>query len=100
VDLRVSDQGGGSKERFRERLFPARDSEGAGHREYDGPGRGSGAAGGAGANVRGAAGVRNGSVQVQFQGLERGVGPAGYGSAQFMKSLDLDNPVVEECVLA
>jgi sulfite dehydrogenase (cytochrome) subunit A len=47
-----------------------------------------------------AAGVKSGSVQVQFQGLERGVGPTGYGSSLFMKSLDLDNPVVDECIVA
>ena len=47
-----------------------------------------------------AAGVKSGSVQVQFEGLERGMGPRGFGSNRFMKSLDLTNPVLDECVVA
>jgi DMSO/TMAO reductase YedYZ molybdopterin-dependent catalytic subunit len=47
-----------------------------------------------------AAGVKPGSVQVQFQGLETGGGPKGLGSNQFLKSLDLTNPVIEECIVA
>jgi DMSO/TMAO reductase YedYZ molybdopterin-dependent catalytic subunit len=47
-----------------------------------------------------AAGVKPGSVQVQFEGLDRGLGPKGYGSNRFMKSLDLTNPVLGECVVA
>jgi DMSO/TMAO reductase YedYZ molybdopterin-dependent catalytic subunit len=47
-----------------------------------------------------AAGVKSGSVQVQFEGLDRGLGPKGYGSNRFMKSLDLMNPVIDECVVA
>jgi DMSO/TMAO reductase YedYZ molybdopterin-dependent catalytic subunit len=47
-----------------------------------------------------AAGVKPGSVQVQFEGLDRGLGPKGYGSNRFMKSLDLTNPVLDECVVA
>src|SRR5579864_715426 len=47
-----------------------------------------------------AAGVKNGSVQVQFEGLDRGLGPKGYGSNRFMKSLDLTNPVLDECLVA
>jgi DMSO/TMAO reductase YedYZ molybdopterin-dependent catalytic subunit len=47
-----------------------------------------------------AAGVKPGSVQVQFQGLDGGPGPEGLGSHSFLKSLDLSNPVVDECVLA
>lgn len=47
-----------------------------------------------------AAGVKNGSLQVQFQGLETGQGPAGLGSNLFLKSLDLKNPVLDECVVA
>ncbi len=47
-----------------------------------------------------AAGVKPGSVQVQFQGLETGSGPKGLGSGRFMKSLDLSNPVLDECVVA
>jgi len=46
------------------------------------------------------AGVKSGSVQVQFQGLETGPGPAGLGSNLFLKSLDITNPVVDECVVA
>jgi len=46
------------------------------------------------------AGVKSGSLQVQFQGLETGQGPAGLGSNLFLKSLDLKNPVLDECVVA
>ena len=47
-----------------------------------------------------AAGVKNGSVQVQFEGLDKGLGPKGFGSNRFMKSLDLTNPVMDECLVA
>src|SRR5579863_9961967 len=47
-----------------------------------------------------AAGVKNGSVQVQFEGLDKGLGPKGFGSNRFMKSLDLTNPVIDECLVA
>jgi DMSO/TMAO reductase YedYZ molybdopterin-dependent catalytic subunit len=47
-----------------------------------------------------AAAPKRGSVQVQFQGLESGVGPEGLGSRMFQKSLDLNNPVVGECIVA
>ena len=47
-----------------------------------------------------AAGVKSGSVQVQFEGLDRGLGPKGYGSNRFMKSLDLTNSVIDECIVA
>ena len=47
-----------------------------------------------------AAGVKPGAAQVQFQGLETGAGPKGSGSNLFLKSLDLTNPVIEECVVA
>jgi DMSO/TMAO reductase YedYZ molybdopterin-dependent catalytic subunit len=46
------------------------------------------------------AGVKSGSLQLQFQGLETGQGPAGTASNLFQKSLDLANPVVDECVVA
>ncbi len=46
------------------------------------------------------AGMTPGSVQVQFQGLETGSGPKGMGSSRFLKSLDLGNPVLDECVVA
>jgi len=47
-----------------------------------------------------AASVKGGSVQVQFEGLERGLGPKGLGSNLFQKSLDLSNPVIDECIVA
>jgi DMSO/TMAO reductase YedYZ molybdopterin-dependent catalytic subunit len=47
-----------------------------------------------------AAGVKAGSAQVQFQGLETGSGPKALGSGRFMKSLDLTNPVLDECIVA
>ena len=47
-----------------------------------------------------ASGVKPGSLQVQFQGMDRGKGPAGHGSNAFLKSLDLSNPVIEECLVA
>jgi DMSO/TMAO reductase YedYZ molybdopterin-dependent catalytic subunit len=47
-----------------------------------------------------AAGVKTGSVQVQFEGLDRGLGPEGYASNRFMKSLDLSNPVLDDCLVA
>jgi len=47
-----------------------------------------------------AAGVKTGSVQVQFQGLETGSGPKGMASSSFLKSLDLANPVLDECIVA
>jgi DMSO/TMAO reductase YedYZ molybdopterin-dependent catalytic subunit len=46
------------------------------------------------------AGVKTGSVQIQFQGLETGSGPKGMGSSRFLKSLDLSNPILDECVVA
>jgi DMSO/TMAO reductase YedYZ molybdopterin-dependent catalytic subunit len=46
------------------------------------------------------AGEKSGSLQLQFQGLETGQGPAGFGSNLFLKSLDLANPVVDECIVA
>jgi hypothetical protein len=46
------------------------------------------------------AGAKVGSLQVQFEGLDKGKGPAGFGSDRFMKSLDLKNPIVDESILA
>ena len=46
------------------------------------------------------AGVKHGSLQVQFQGLDTGQGPKRLGSNLFLKSLDLGNPVLDECVVA
>ncbi len=47
-----------------------------------------------------AAKLKTGSLQVQFEGLDRGKGPEGYGSNRFMKSLDLNDPVLDECIVA
>jgi DMSO/TMAO reductase YedYZ molybdopterin-dependent catalytic subunit len=52
------------------------------------------------AEVVRAAGPKSGSIQVQFEGLDRGKGPEGRGSHEFMKSLDLSDPVLEDCILA
>jgi DMSO/TMAO reductase YedYZ molybdopterin-dependent catalytic subunit len=46
------------------------------------------------------AGVKDGSAQVQFQGLETGPGPGGFPSNLFLKSLDLSNEVIDECIVA
>ncbi|MGC8967612.1 MAG: molybdopterin-dependent oxidoreductase [Thermus sp.] len=46
------------------------------------------------------AGVKPGTVQIQFEGLDRGRGPENLGSGRFLKSLDLDDPVIEEAILA
>jgi hypothetical protein len=46
------------------------------------------------------AGVKSGALQVQFQGLDIGQGPKGLGSGLFLKSLELGDPVLEECVVA
>lgn len=47
-----------------------------------------------------AAGVKPGSVEVQFEGMDRGHGPEGRGSRRFLKSLRLDDPVVDSGVVA
>src|SRR5439155_25111792 len=47
-----------------------------------------------------AAGVKQGSVQVQFQGLETGPGPQGSGSNVFLKSLELSDSALDEAVVA
>jgi DMSO/TMAO reductase YedYZ molybdopterin-dependent catalytic subunit len=46
------------------------------------------------------ASIKEGSIQVQFQGLETGPGPNGLPSNLFLKSLDLSNSVIDECVVA
>jgi DMSO/TMAO reductase YedYZ molybdopterin-dependent catalytic subunit len=46
------------------------------------------------------AGVKNGSVQVQMEGLERGKGPEGMPSFEFKKSLNLTDPVIDESIVA
>src|SRR6266446_4018343 len=47
-----------------------------------------------------AAGVKSGSMQVQFEGLDTGAGPKGLGSNRFLKSLDLTNAVLDETIVA
>jgi DMSO/TMAO reductase YedYZ molybdopterin-dependent catalytic subunit len=47
-----------------------------------------------------AARVKSGSVQIQMEGLDTGLGPVGFGSNRFMKALDLNNPVIDECIVA
>jgi DMSO/TMAO reductase YedYZ molybdopterin-dependent catalytic subunit len=47
-----------------------------------------------------AAGVKPGARMAQFEGLDRGKGEPGFGSHIFLKSLELNNPVLEECVVA
>lgn len=47
-----------------------------------------------------AADVPPGTIQVQFEGLDRGEGPEGKGSSRFQKALDLTNPVLDECLVA
>lgn len=46
------------------------------------------------------AGVKSGSVQIQLQGLETGAGPKGFPSNVFLKALDLNNPVIDESIVA
>ena len=47
-----------------------------------------------------AAAPKTGSVQVQFQGLESGTGPEGFGSHFFQKSLDMTESALDECIVA
>jgi DMSO/TMAO reductase YedYZ molybdopterin-dependent catalytic subunit len=51
-------------------------------------------------DVLAAAKIKAGTVQVQFEGLDRGKGPEGNGSNRFMKSLDMGNSVIGESILA
>ena len=51
-------------------------------------------------DVLDAAGIKDGSLQVQFEGLDTGKGPEGYGSNRFLKSLDLTNPIIDESLVA
>ena len=44
--------------------------------------------------------LKSGSLQVQFEGLDRGKGPEGSASNRFMKSLDLTDPVLDEVLVA
>lgn len=47
-----------------------------------------------------AAKIKQDALFVQFQGLDKGKGPEGHGSHEFLKSLDLKNPVLDDCVVA
>ncbi|HEX9760177.1 MAG TPA: molybdopterin-dependent oxidoreductase, partial [Candidatus Acidoferrales bacterium] len=47
-----------------------------------------------------AAGVKPGAVAVQFEGLDRGKGPAGLGSHIFLKSLDAAGPALERTIIS
>jgi DMSO/TMAO reductase YedYZ molybdopterin-dependent catalytic subunit len=47
-----------------------------------------------------AAGVKGGSAQVQFEGLDVGAGPKGMGSNRFLKSLDLMNAALDDAIVA
>ncbi len=46
------------------------------------------------------AGIKSRAKQVQFQGLDFGKGPKGYGSHAFMKSFDVDDPVLDRAIVA
>src|SRR5262249_5063752 len=46
------------------------------------------------------AGAKPGTVQLQFEGLDRGPGLAGKGAHAFLKSLDVNDPVLNEAVVA
>src|SRR5258708_18371550 len=45
------------------------------------------------------AGVKSGSMQVQFQGLETGQGPAGHRCNPFLPSLALRNPTLAQSLV-
>jgi DMSO/TMAO reductase YedYZ molybdopterin-dependent catalytic subunit len=47
-----------------------------------------------------AAKLKPGALAVQFQGLDRGKGPENHGSHQFLKSLDLKDSVIDDCIVA
>src|ERR1700732_1649554 len=47
-----------------------------------------------------AAKIKQDALFVQFQGLDEGKGPEGRGSHEFLKSLDLKNPVLDDCIVA
>jgi DMSO/TMAO reductase YedYZ molybdopterin-dependent catalytic subunit len=44
--------------------------------------------------------IKQDALFVQFQGLDKGKGPEGHGSREFLKSLDLKNPVLDDCIVA
>lgn len=47
-----------------------------------------------------AAGVKPGTAQIQFEGLDRGAGPEGKGSHAFLKSMDATDPALGEAIVA
>jgi len=47
-----------------------------------------------------AAKIKQDALFVQFQGLDEGKGPEGHGSHAFLKSLELKNPVLDDCIVA
>ena len=51
-------------------------------------------------DVLNAAGVKTGALQAQFEGLEKGRGLTNSVSYKFLKSLKLDNPVINETIVA
>jgi len=46
------------------------------------------------------AGIKKHSIMVQFEGMDRGKGGKGVGANKFLKSLGLDNPVLDKCLIA
>jgi len=44
--------------------------------------------------------IKQDGLFVQFQGLDQGKGPEGHGSHEFLKSLDVKNPVLDDCIVA
>ena len=46
------------------------------------------------------AGIKSGTVQLQFQGLDRGPGPEGKGADAVMKALELTDPALDEALVA
>jgi len=47
-----------------------------------------------------AAKIKPDALAVQFQGLEKGKGPEGHGSHEYLKSLDLKDSVLDDCIVA
>jgi DMSO/TMAO reductase YedYZ molybdopterin-dependent catalytic subunit len=46
------------------------------------------------------AGLKTGSLQVQFEGLERGKNPSESSGRRYLKSLDVTDPVIDESLIA
>ncbi len=51
-------------------------------------------------NLLATAGIKNGTVQLQFQGLDRGPGPEGKGADVVMKSLEMTDPALDDALVA